>query len=70
MATPEQFIPILQAGKLYGISHATLRKRVVDRTLPTYRNDGDRRVTLVKVDDVAALFTPRLSQEIDTLSVA
>jgi len=73
VATTDQFVPINQAGKLFGISASTLRKRVSDRTLSTYRTDGDRRVTLVKVDDMAALFTPRptvTTQEIDTLSAA
>jgi hypothetical protein len=65
------FVPIQQAGKLFGISSATLRKRCLDRTLPTYRTDGDRRMTLVKVDDMAALFTPRPNtQEVETLSAA
>ena len=71
MATTDGFVPIQQAGKLFGISSATLRKRCLDRTLPTYRNDRDRRVTLVKVDDMAALFTPRPNtQEVETLSAA
>ncbi len=71
MATMDGFVPIQQAGKLFGISHSTLRKRCLDQTLRTYRNDRDRRVTLVKVDDMAALFTPRPNtQEVETLSAA
>jgi hypothetical protein len=71
VATTDGFVPIQQAGKLFGISSATLRKRCLDRTLPTYRNDRDRRMVLVAVDDVKKLFDPQpIRREIDTLSAA
>jgi len=71
MATTEQYLPIRTAGRQFGVPYRTLRNRVVDRTLPTYASDRDRRMTLVKVDDMAALFTPRPNtQEVETLSTA
>jgi len=49
MTALEQYLPIETAGRQFGVPYRTLRKRVIDRTLQTYRNDRDRRVTLVKL---------------------
>jgi hypothetical protein len=73
MAVRDQLVPIEEAGRRFGVPYRTLRKRVVDQTIRTFCNDRDRRVTLVALDDVAALFTPRPTanpQEVDTLSAA
>ena len=73
MATSDQLVPIEEAGRRFGVPYRTLRKGVVDQTIRTYCSDRDRRVTLVALDDVAALFTPRPTAEtteVDTLSAA
>ena len=71
MAAMDQFVPINQAGKLFGISASTLRKRCSDRTIQTYQSDADRRMVLVRIDDVRKLADPRPNtQEADTLSAA
>jgi len=71
VATTEQYLPIRTAGRQFGVPYRTLRNRVVDRTLPTYASDRDRRVTLVAVADMRRLFEPRPNtQEVDALSTA
>jgi len=71
VATMDQFVPITLAGRQFGISATTLRKRCSDRTIQTYQSDADRRMVLVRIDDVRKLADPRPNtQEVDTLSTA
>ena len=69
----DRLLPIEEAGRRLGIPYRTMKRRIDDGTIRTYRHDRDRRQKLVALDDVAALFTPRPSddsQEVGPLSAA
>jgi excisionase family DNA binding protein len=71
--TTDRLLPIEEAGRRLGVPYRTMRRRIEDGTLKTYRHDRDRRQKLVAIDDVAALFTPRPAetpQEVEPLSAA
>jgi len=72
MTTRERFVPIEEAGRRYGVSYRTMRNRVVDGTIQTYRSDRDRRMTLVAIDEIDRIFAPRpdtANSEVEPLSV-
>jgi excisionase family DNA binding protein len=71
--TTDRLLPIEEAGRRLGVPYRTMRRRIEDGTLKTYRHDRDRRQKLVALDDVARLITPRPSddtQEVGPLSAA
>lgn len=67
MAMADRLVPVEEAGRRLGVPYRTMRRRIVDGTIPVYRSDRDRRMKLVALDDVARLFTPRqVEAEADT----
>lgn len=73
MVTMDRLLPVEEAGRQLGVPYRTMRRRIEDGTLPTYRSDRDRRKKFVMVDDVARLFTARPAtedQEVTPLSAA
>lgn len=73
MTTMDQLLPIEEAGRRLDVPYRTMRRRIEDGTLPTFRSDRDRRKKFVKVDDVVRLFSVRPAtedQEVEPLSAA
>ncbi len=58
-----EFLPFTKAAQEAGISALTLRKRVAAGEIATYRNALDKRLRLVRLEDLNALRTPRQSSE-------
>jgi excisionase family DNA binding protein len=55
---PDGYLTMAEALTRLGISKATLQKRVRAGELPTYRDPRNKRVRLVKVEDVDRLAQP------------
>ena len=55
---PDGFMTLGQAEERLGISRATVRRKVLSGDLATYDDPRNRRVRLVKVDDLERLATP------------
>ncbi len=73
MTTMDRLLPVEEAGRRLGVPYRTMRRRIEDGTIPTYRNDRDRRMKLVALADVARLFDPRPAtkdQEVEPLAAA
>jgi excisionase family DNA binding protein len=71
--TTDRLLPVEEAGRRLGVPYRTMRRRIEDGTLKTYRHDRDRRQKLVAIDDVAALFRPQPAdarQEVEPVSAA
>ncbi len=57
------FLSVSQAAKRVGRSRPTMARLLAEGMLPHYQNPLDRRVRLVKVEDVDALRIPRRVDE-------
>jgi excisionase family DNA binding protein len=57
---PEGFLTMAEALKRLGVAKATLQKRVRDGTLPVYRDPLNKRVRLVRAEDLEQLRRPVL----------
>jgi excisionase family DNA binding protein len=55
---PEGYLTMAEALERLRIAKATLQKRVRDGVLPVYRDPLNRRVRLVKVEDLEQLRRP------------
>jgi len=55
----EEYLPITQAAKRFGVSYQTLWRLVRAGRLSTYQSQTNRRVKLVKRADVEALMVPK-----------
>ncbi len=57
------FLSVSEAAKRVGRSRPTMARLLAEGLLPTYENPLDRRVRLVKIEDVDALRIPRRVSE-------
>jgi excisionase family DNA binding protein len=57
---PEGYLTMAEALERLGVAKATLQKRVRDGTLPVYRDPLNKRVRLVKAEDLDQLRRPVL----------
>ena len=57
---PEGYLTMAEALGRLGVAKATLQKRVRDGTLPVYRDPLNKRVRLVKAEDLDQLRRPVL----------
>ena len=57
-----ELVTMHEAAQRLGIARLTLRRRIAERRLPTFRSDLDKRVHLMRVADVQALATPIAAQ--------
>ncbi len=57
------FLSVSEAAKRVGRSRPTMARLLAEGMLPSYQNPLDRRVRLVKVEDVDALRIPRRVDE-------
>lgn len=55
---PEGYVTLADARKLLGVAKATITRMVQDGRLPTFDHPRDRRVRLVKIEDVNRLTQP------------
>lgn len=55
---PEGYLTLMQAGRRLGVAKATVQRMARDGRLPTYRDLRDKRVRLVKAEDVERLMRP------------
>lgn len=53
-------ISLDEATKQSGVSYGTIRRRILDGELVTYRDGRDRRKRLVSVQDLQKLFVPQV----------
>lgn len=54
----DELVPISEAIRRTGLSHETIRKRIVSGELPHWIDGRDRRRKLVRVDDLARMMQP------------
>lgn len=57
----EEFLAFGEAALLYGTTLPLLRRAVARGLLPVYHDDLDRRLKLVRVEDMDRLHRPRLA---------
>ena len=55
---PEGYLTLAEARARIGVAKATITRMVQDGRLPTYDHPRDRRVRLVKIEDVERLSRP------------
>jgi excisionase family DNA binding protein len=56
---PEGYLTLAEARTRLGVAKATITRMVQDGRLPTFDHPRDRRVSLVKIEDVERLAQPR-----------
>lgn len=59
----DRFIPIRTAAKEAGVSLDTLRRRIEEGGIATYRRPLDKRFRLVRESDLVRLTAPQLISE-------
>lgn len=57
-APPEGFVTLAEAGRRLGVAKGTAQRMAQDGRLQTFRDQRDKRVRLVKVEDVERLARP------------
>ncbi len=56
---PEGYLTLAEARARLGVAKATITRMVNDGRLPTFDHPRDKRVRLVKIEDVEQLAQPR-----------